>query len=62
MYEFDRSGEYCYYYAHLDRYADGLTEGMTLNAGQAIGYVGTTGKRSRRCSAPAFRDLQARTG
>ncbi|HWR53449.1 MAG TPA: L,D-transpeptidase family protein [Bryobacteraceae bacterium] len=43
VYEFDRSEKYCYYYAHLDRYADGLTEGMPLAAGQVIGYVGTTG-------------------
>src|SRR5271168_4842427 len=24
--QFDTDGIYCYYYAHLDRYADGLTE------------------------------------
>ena len=32
-----------YYYAHLDRYADGVTEGRRLRAGQIIGYVGDTG-------------------
>src|SRR4029453_6197948 len=26
VYEFDREGAYCYYYAHLDRYVDGLKE------------------------------------
>ena len=30
-------------YAHLDRYADGLADGLTLRKGEIIGYVGTTG-------------------
>jgi murein DD-endopeptidase MepM/ murein hydrolase activator NlpD len=32
-----------YYYAHLDRYADGIQEGVALKAGDVIGYVGDTG-------------------
>lgn len=32
-----------YYYAHLDRYADNLTDGQTLRRGDVIGYVGDTG-------------------
>jgi murein DD-endopeptidase MepM/ murein hydrolase activator NlpD len=43
IYQFDPSGQICYYYAHLDHYADGLHEGQTLSAGDVIGYVGTTG-------------------
>jgi murein DD-endopeptidase MepM/ murein hydrolase activator NlpD len=43
IYEFDRAGVFCYYYAHLERYADGLTEGMSVRRGDVIGYVGTTG-------------------
>lgn len=43
VYEFDRDDAYCYYYAHLDRYADGLKEGMAVKKGDVIGYVGTSG-------------------
>ncbi len=43
VYQFDRKGEYCYYYAHLDRYAEGLSEGASLERGDRVGYVGTTG-------------------
>ncbi|HET8549015.1 MAG TPA: M23 family metallopeptidase [Bryobacteraceae bacterium] len=43
VYQFDPSEKYCYYYAHLDRYAEGLTEGMSVRHGQLIGYVGSTG-------------------
>jgi murein DD-endopeptidase MepM/ murein hydrolase activator NlpD len=43
LYQFDRSGEYCYYYAHLDRYADEIREGTKVKRGEIIGYVGTTG-------------------
>lgn len=43
IYEFDRDGIFCYYYAHLDRYADGLKEGMPVSRGDVIGHVGTTG-------------------
>ncbi len=43
VYQFDPSGVYCYYYAHLDRYGKNLKEGMTVYRGDVIGYVGTTG-------------------
>lgn len=43
LYQFDPSGTYAYYYAHLERYADGLHEGDQLRRGQVIGYVGTSG-------------------
>ena len=43
VYQFDNKGVYCYYYAHLDRYAEGLKEGMLLRKGDKIGYVGATG-------------------
>ena len=43
IYQFDPSEQYCYYYAHLERYADGLREGERVRKGQVIGYVGTSG-------------------
>lgn len=43
IYEFDQTGVYCFYYAHLDRYAVEIREGTTVNRGQIIGYVGSTG-------------------
>jgi murein DD-endopeptidase MepM/ murein hydrolase activator NlpD len=43
IYEFDPTQTYVYYYAHLDRYADGLKEGDSVKRGQTIGYVGMTG-------------------
>ena len=43
IYEFDPAREYAYYYAHLERYADGLKEGAQVHRGQVIGYVGTSG-------------------
>src|SRR5206468_3010037 len=43
IYQFDRASQYCYFYAHLDHYADGLREGMEVRQGDVIGYVGTTG-------------------
>jgi murein DD-endopeptidase MepM/ murein hydrolase activator NlpD len=43
VYEFDDTGTYCYYYAHLDRYAEGLREGMRVGQGELIGFVGSTG-------------------
>ena len=43
VYQFDPGKEYSYYYAHLDRYADGLKEGATVHRGQVLGYVGVSG-------------------
>jgi murein DD-endopeptidase MepM/ murein hydrolase activator NlpD len=43
IYQFDPSEQYAYYYAHLERYADGLKEGDKVQKGQVIGFVGTSG-------------------
>ncbi len=46
LYQFDPSGEYCYYYAHLDSYARDIADGRVLRKGDVIGYVGFTGNAS----------------
>ena len=43
IYHFDPSETYAYYYAHLDHYAPGLTEGKQVVKGEVIGFVGSTG-------------------
>lgn len=43
IYQFDPTGRFCYYYAHLERYADGVHEGQPIAVGDVIGYVGTSG-------------------
>lgn len=43
IYAADSSERFVLLYAHLDRYAPGLTDSTALQAGQVIGYVGTTG-------------------
>ncbi|HET9704803.1 MAG TPA: M23 family metallopeptidase [Vicinamibacterales bacterium] len=47
IYQFDPSTSYVYYYAHLERYSDGLKEGESVRRGQVIGFVGTTGNAPR---------------
>lgn len=43
IYQLDASERFVYYYAHLDRYQDGLSEGLTIRQGDVLGFVGTTG-------------------
>jgi len=43
VYQFDPTETYCYYYAHLDRYAEGLKEGQLIKRGAVIGYAGASG-------------------
>lgn len=47
IYQFDPTEKYCYYYAHLDKYADGLKEGDRVRKGQILGYVGTSGNAAK---------------
>ena len=43
LYQFEPSGRYAYYYAHLQGYAPGIVEGRRLRRGEVIGQVGSTG-------------------
>lgn len=43
IYQFDPTERYCYYYAHLDRYAPGIETGRIVHRGERIAYVGSTG-------------------
>ena len=43
IYATDPSGRVVYYYAHLDAYQPGLSEGATIARGDVLGTVGTTG-------------------
>ena len=43
IYQFEPDGRLAYYYAHLQSYAEGLVEGQTIQRGQVIGFVGSTG-------------------
>jgi murein DD-endopeptidase MepM/ murein hydrolase activator NlpD len=43
LYQFEPSGRYAYYYAHLQGYAPGIAEGRQLKRGEVIGHVGSTG-------------------
>ncbi|MEO8379127.1 MAG: M23 family metallopeptidase [Acidobacteriota bacterium] len=43
IYQFDDAEARVFYYAHLERYAEGIAEGQRVNQGTVIGYVGTTG-------------------
>jgi murein DD-endopeptidase MepM/ murein hydrolase activator NlpD len=43
VYQRDSRGRYCFYYAHLDRWAPGLQAGQKVRRGDAVGFVGTSG-------------------
>ncbi len=43
IYELGPHEDTVYYYAHLDHYVAGLAEGMNVERGQLLGYVGDTG-------------------
>jgi peptidoglycan LD-endopeptidase LytH len=43
IYMTDESGRFIFYYAHLEKYADGITANEHVLQGDLLGYVGMTG-------------------
>lgn len=43
IYQLSADHKFIYYYAHLNRYAEGLTEGHFAKQGETIAYVGDSG-------------------
>jgi murein DD-endopeptidase MepM/ murein hydrolase activator NlpD len=43
IYQYSADKKLIYYYAHLQRYADGLAPGRLVHQGEVIAYVGDTG-------------------
>jgi peptidoglycan LD-endopeptidase LytH len=43
IYQLSTDGKFVYYYAHLDRYAEGLAERHFAKQGETIAYVGDSG-------------------
>jgi peptidoglycan LD-endopeptidase LytH len=43
IYQLSTDNKFIYYYAHLDRYAEGLAEGHFAKQGEIIAYVGDSG-------------------
>jgi len=43
VYQYDATGAWCFYYAHLQTYALGLREGQVVRRGTVIGFVGSSG-------------------
>jgi peptidoglycan LD-endopeptidase LytH len=43
LYQFSPDQKFIFYYAHLERYADGIKDGKQLKQGEVIAFVGDTG-------------------
>ena len=48
LYQVDAGEKRVYYYAHLERYAAGIFEGMDVRRGDILGFVGSTGNAPAR--------------
>lgn len=61
IYLYDESRAFCFYYAHLDKYAEGIVPGAQVKRGDLIGYVGTTGNARRSGAHLHFQIMRSST-
>jgi len=62
LYLVDSRRRFVYYYAHLDRYHDRMSEGVEVRQGQVLGYVGTSGNAPRNFPHLHFQVLRVDSG
>ena len=60
LYVLSPDGRHAFYYAHLDGYADGIEDGVSVRRGDTLGYVGATG--NARASHLHFQVLETQPG
>jgi murein DD-endopeptidase MepM/ murein hydrolase activator NlpD len=58
LYLVDSQRKFVYYYAHLDRYHDRVSEGIEVRQGDVLGYVGTSGNAPRNFPHLHFQALR----
>ena len=58
----DDERRYVYYYAHLARYSDQITEGLKVGQGFVIGFVGTSGNAPPDTPHLHFQAMRLATG
>ena len=58
LYLVDAQRKFVYYYAHLDRYHDRISEGIEVKQGDVLGYVGTSGNAPRNFPHLHFQALR----
>jgi murein DD-endopeptidase MepM/ murein hydrolase activator NlpD len=62
IYQLDPTEQYVYYYAHLERYQRGLSEGDRVRQGDVLGFVGTTGNAPDHIPHLHFQVMRYRGG
>jgi len=62
IYASDPDGRFVYYYAHLQRYRQGLAVGEKVAKGSVIGYVGTSGNAPSDTPHLHFQIMKRGTG
>jgi murein DD-endopeptidase MepM/ murein hydrolase activator NlpD len=58
LYLLDSQRRFVYYYAHLDRYHDRMSQGVAVRQGDVLGYVGTSGNAPRNFPHLHFQALR----